>query len=66
MTARPYTNYTARKLKSTGGTKPQPAGSKGSLTEKVGFPGASLPGPASKDRSAGVKKLKQYPDSKGL
>lgn len=38
-----------------------------SMKEKACFPGADLPGKSQpKERSAGVKKAKVYPNSKGL
>lgn len=43
------------------------AGAAASMTEKVGFPGAQLPGkPQSKKRNAGVHHCKVTADSKGI
>ena len=37
-----------------------------SMSEKPGFPDLGLPGKSGPDRSAGVKKIRQYPKSMGL
>lgn len=64
-----YNNQTrSSPVKASGGGYDNPrGGSKMAFNEKVGFPKAALPGKSQgKDRSGGVKRVKDSPDKKGL